>query len=211
MLYNIHFLPDNISVAGPSVLPSGNHTSGQTYTLDTHQKNKKFTQDVGLKYAARKCWKCEKEGCGGRIRMDQCTNASGSCGSKECKGKDSRHPSYPCKFLLRAQNAEKSTYFYFSPSEVLWKSGIAINMFCGDFLKFLPIESVLVSHEIPPFLILGNFLCFPLYSHNHGNQATTMPPNHPFHCCTLPIVHQSIKATKLPALQWPMQRLGPCI
>ena len=25
--------------------------------------------------------------------MDQCTNASGSCDSEECKGQDSRHPS----------------------------------------------------------------------------------------------------------------------
>ena len=87
--------------------------SGQTYTLDTHQKNKKSTQDVGLKHAARKCWKCEKEGCGGRIRMDECTNASGLCGLKECKGKDSRQPSYPCEFLLKAQNSKKSTYFIF--------------------------------------------------------------------------------------------------
>ena len=46
MLYNIH-LSDNISVVGPSVLPSGNHISGQTYTLDSHQKNKKSTQNVG--------------------------------------------------------------------------------------------------------------------------------------------------------------------
>ena len=68
-------------------------------------------------------------------------------------------------YLLRAQNAKKSTYFYFSPSEVLWKSGITINMSCGDFLKILPIKSVLVSHEIPPFLsfsfLFGNFSLFP--------------------------------------------------
>ena len=99
MLYNIHFLPENISVAGLSVFPSGHNTSGQTYTLDTQQKNKQFTQNVGLNHAARKCWKCEKGGCRGRIRKDWCTNACGSCGLKECKGKDSRHPSYPCKFL----------------------------------------------------------------------------------------------------------------
>jgi len=92
------FPPENISVARPSILPSENNTSGQTHT-----------QDVGLKYAAKKCWKCEKEGCGGRIRKDLCKNACGSCGSKECKGKDSRHPSYPCEFLLRAQNTDKST------------------------------------------------------------------------------------------------------
>jgi len=55
MLYDIHFPPENISVAEPSVLPSGNNTSGQTHTLDTQQKNKKSTQDVGLKHAARKC------------------------------------------------------------------------------------------------------------------------------------------------------------
>ena len=104
--------------------------------------------------------------------MYQCTNASGLCGLKECKGKDSRQPFYPCEFLLRAQNAEKSTYFYFSPSEVLWKSGITINMFCGDFLKFLPIKSVLVSHEISFSLsFLGIFLSFLSYSHNHGNRA----------------------------------------
>ena len=47
--------------------------------------------------------------CIGRIRKDQCTNSCNSCGSKECKGKDSRHPSYPCEFLLRAQNDDKST------------------------------------------------------------------------------------------------------
>ena len=70
---------------------------------------------------------------------------------KKRKEKDSRQPSDPCEFLLRAQNAKKSTYSYFSPSEVLWKSGITINMFCGDFVKLLPIKSVLVSHVIPPF------------------------------------------------------------
>ena len=95
MLYNIYFPPENISVAGLSIFPSGNNTSGQTYTLDTQQKNKQSTQDVGLNDAARKCWKCEKEGCRGRIRKDWCTNACGSCGSKECKGKESRHLSYP--------------------------------------------------------------------------------------------------------------------
>ena len=42
MLYDIHFSPENISVAGPSVLPSGNNTSGQTHTLDTQHKNKKI-------------------------------------------------------------------------------------------------------------------------------------------------------------------------
>jgi len=85
------------------IIPQGRHT------LDTQQKNKKSIQDVGLKHAARKCWKCEKEGCIERIRKDQCTNSCDSCGSKECKGKDSRHPSYPCEFLLRAQKADKST------------------------------------------------------------------------------------------------------
>jgi len=60
MLYNIPFPPENISVAGPSVLPSGNNTLGQTHTLDIQQKNKKSTQDVGLEGTARKCWKCEK-------------------------------------------------------------------------------------------------------------------------------------------------------
>ena len=109
MLYNIHFPPQDISIAGPSLLPSRNNTSGQTHRLNTQQKNKKPTQDVGIKRAARKCWKCEKEECGGRFKKGQCTNACGSCGSKECKGKDNRHPSYPCEFLLRAQNADKST------------------------------------------------------------------------------------------------------
>ena len=33
MLYDIHFPPENISVAGPSVLPSGNNTSGQTQLI----------------------------------------------------------------------------------------------------------------------------------------------------------------------------------
>ena len=43
-------------------------------------------------------------------------------------------------------------------------------------LKFLPIESVLISQEIPPLSLfslsfLGIFLCFLLYSHTHGNRA----------------------------------------
>ena len=46
MLNNIHFPPDNISVAGPGLLPSENDISGQTHTLDTQQKNKKSTQDL---------------------------------------------------------------------------------------------------------------------------------------------------------------------
>ena len=133
MLYNTHFSPDNVSVIGPIILPSGNNTSKQIYKLDTYQKNKKSAQDVGLNHAASKCWNCEKEGCGGRIRKDQHTNACDSCSSKECKGKDSKHISYPCEFLLRAQEAKKFTYSYFSSSEVLWKSGIAINIFCGGF------------------------------------------------------------------------------
>ena len=72
MLYDIHFPPGNISVAGPSALPSGNNTSGHTHTLDTQQKNKKSTQEASLKRSARKCWKCEKGGCVGRIRKGQC-------------------------------------------------------------------------------------------------------------------------------------------
>ena len=44
----------NILVAGPSVLPSGNDTSGQAHTGWIPKKNvKKSTQDVGLKHAAR--------------------------------------------------------------------------------------------------------------------------------------------------------------
>ena len=35
MLYNIHCSSDNISIAGSSVLPSGNNTSEQTYKMDT--------------------------------------------------------------------------------------------------------------------------------------------------------------------------------
>ena len=62
------------------------------------------------------------------------------------------------------------TYSCFSPSEVLWKSGITINMFCSDFLKLLPIKSVLVSHEIPPFLffsfLFGKISLFPFTVHN---------------------------------------------
>ena len=66
MLYNIHLPPENVSLAGQSVFPSWN----QGQTSDTQQKTKKSTQYVDLKHEARKCWKCEKEGCGGRIRMD---------------------------------------------------------------------------------------------------------------------------------------------
>ena len=84
------------------------------------------------------------------VEEDQCTNACGSCGSKECTEKDSRHP---CEFLLRVQKTVKFIYIYSLSSEVLCKSGTKINIFCGNFLKFLSIESIMVllSQEIPPF------------------------------------------------------------
>ena len=55
----------------------------------------------------------------------------------------------------------------------IMESGKTINIFCGDLLRFLQIESVLVSQKIPPFSLsfLGIFLFFLLYSHNHGNRA----------------------------------------
>jgi hypothetical protein len=109
LLYNIHFPLDDNPVAGPSLLPSESHNSGQTQTLNTQQKNKKSMENIGPKRAAKKCWKCEMEDCGGRIRKNLCKNACASCNSKECKGKDSRHPSNPCEMLLKAHNANKST------------------------------------------------------------------------------------------------------
>jgi len=53
MLYNIHFPPENVSVAGPSVLPSGNNTSGQTHTGYPTERKKIYTG----------CWSkmCSKE------------------------------------------------------------------------------------------------------------------------------------------------------
>ena len=108
MLYKIHFLPENISVAELSVFSSGNDTSGKTYTLDTQQKNKKSTQDVSLNHAARKCWKCEKEGCRGRIRKDQCTMPVVHVVERNVKARIADTPLILVN-LLRAQNTEKST------------------------------------------------------------------------------------------------------
>ena len=95
--------------------------------------------------------------------FETCNNICWQCSSKDCKGKDSRHPSCPCEFqvLLRAQNADKSTQFYFSPSEVLCKSGITINIFCGNFLIFLQIESIIVLGN-PSFFSFSLFL-FPFW------------------------------------------------
>jgi hypothetical protein len=59
---------------------------------------------------------------------------------------------------------------------------ITINIFCGNFLKFLPIESIMVlgSQEIPPFslflffsFLFGNFSLYS-ESHTHGNQAAEL-------------------------------------
>ena len=85
------------------MISQGRHTGYPT------EKSKIYT-GFGLKHAARKCWDCEKKGYGGRVRKDQFSNACGSSGSKECKGKNSRHPSYPCEFLLRAQKAKKNLH-----------------------------------------------------------------------------------------------------
>ena len=65
-------------------------------------------QDIVTKHAAKKCWKHEIEECVGRVRKDLCKNPCASCNSKECTGKDSRHPSNPCEMLLKANNANKS-------------------------------------------------------------------------------------------------------
>ena len=75
------------------MIPQGRHTHW------IPNRKMEDLHNVNLNHTARKCWKCEKEVCRGRIRKDQSTNACGSCGSKECKGKDSRHPSYPSEFL----------------------------------------------------------------------------------------------------------------
>ena len=108
LLYNIHFPLDDNSIAGPSLLPSGSYNLGQTQTLNTQQKNKKSIQDIVTKHAAKKCWKCEIEGCAGRVRKNLCKNACASCNSKECKGKDSRHPSNPCEMLRMLMNLHSS-------------------------------------------------------------------------------------------------------
>ena len=48
------------------------------------------------------------------------------------------------------------------------ESDITINIFCGDFLRFLQIESVLVSQKIPPFSLFlfpfWEFLSFSFYT-----------------------------------------------
>ena len=100
LLFDIQFPLEDNSVAGPSMLPSGTETS------NTKKKNRKFQKDTGTKRAAKKCWKCEIEGCKGRVRKDLCTNACVSCKSKECKGKDSRHPSLSCA-MVNAQDANE--------------------------------------------------------------------------------------------------------
>ena len=67
MHYNIHFPPENISAAGLSVFPSGNNASGQIYTLDTQQKNKKSAQHVGLNHAARNVGSVKKKDVEGEL------------------------------------------------------------------------------------------------------------------------------------------------
>ena len=67
LLYNIHFPLDDNPVAGPSLLPSGSHNSGQTQTLNTQQKNKNSMKNIVPKRAVKKCWKCEMEDCAERI------------------------------------------------------------------------------------------------------------------------------------------------
>jgi hypothetical protein len=109
MIINIHFPLDDNSVAGPSLLPSGSYNLGQTQTLNTQQKSKKSIQDIVAKHATKKCWKCEIEECAGRLKKNLCKNTCPSCHSKECKGKNSGHPSNTCKMLLKAHNANKST------------------------------------------------------------------------------------------------------
>ena len=101
LLFDIQFPLEDNSVAGPSMLPSGTETS------NTKKKNKKSKKDTVTKRAAKKCWKCEIEGCKGRVRKDLCTNACVSWKSKECKGKDSRHPALSCA-MVNAQDANES-------------------------------------------------------------------------------------------------------
>lgn len=108
LLFDIQFPLEDNSIAGPSILPSGSYNSGQTETSNTKKKNEKSKQDTVTKRAAKRCWKCEIEGCKGRIRKDLCKNACASCKSKECKGKDSRHPSLSCA-VVNAQDANEST------------------------------------------------------------------------------------------------------
>jgi hypothetical protein len=47
--------------------------------------------------AEKKCWKC-LQSCPGRGNKDICPNPCSDCGRMDCKGKNSRHPTWPCHY-----------------------------------------------------------------------------------------------------------------
>ena len=97
------FLDDNIStiaanLAGPS-MPFIPHQapSGRKWMQDAIANDGEVLDPAKRSRKGKRCWKCFIDKCPGRVSRDNCPNACALCNRKDCKGKDSRHPSFPCE------------------------------------------------------------------------------------------------------------------
>jgi hypothetical protein len=98
-------LDDNIStiaanIAGPSMLFIPHQAQSGRKQMQDAIANDGEVLDPGKRSRKEKrCWKCFIDKCPGRVLRGNCPNACASCNRKDCRGKDSRHPSFPCQKL----------------------------------------------------------------------------------------------------------------
>ena len=103
-------LDDNIltiaaNIAGPSMPFIPHQTpSGRKQMQDAIANDGEVLDPAKRSRKGKRCWKCFIDKCPGRVSRDNCPNACASCNRKDCKGKDSRHPSFPCE-KLRSQSS----------------------------------------------------------------------------------------------------------
>ena len=88
------------NIAGPS-MPFIPHQapSGRKQMQDAIPNDGEVLDPAKRSRKGKRCWKCLIDKCPGRVSRDNCPNACISCNRKDCKGKDSRHPSFPCEKL----------------------------------------------------------------------------------------------------------------
>ena len=104
-------LDDNISTIAANIaglsMPFIPHQapSGRKWMQDAIANDGEVLNPAKRSRKGKRCWICFIDKCPGRVSRDNCPNACASCNRKDCKGKDSRHPSFPCE-KLRNQSSQ---------------------------------------------------------------------------------------------------------
>jgi len=158
-------LDNNIStiaanIAGPSMLFIPHQaSSGRKWMQDAIANDGEVLDPAKRSRKEKRCWKCFIDKCPGRVLRVNCTNACASCNRRDCKGKDSRHPSFPCE-KLRNQSS--------------WVTCSNIQL---NFNHFIMISNERWFNKVRNYMILSLFLfsLFPFWGVFFGCPQTWPP------------------------------------